>query len=104
MRTATGLLFLEESGHFTASEIPAGLVASQEEDTNKLVSGAGTWHLNVEDGRQVVQLDFEEIVGVSVGGAPFGTQVYLSKNVQNAVLYYFQADPDNSLEIDFNKR
>lgn len=103
IRTAAGLLLLKDDGHFTVSEIPAGLAAWQEKDSNQLASGSGSRHLAMMDNRQVLRLDFDEIIGVPVGGTPFGTQVYLSGDERKTFLYYFQSDPDNSLEIDFEK-
>lgn len=94
---------LDQSGTFSARELPGSLLDSQATARSRLVTGDGTWKLTARDGRQEIQLVFDAIADPSSDRVPYGTQLHLWTSRSSVLLFYFEGDPDEGRRIEFEK-
>jgi hypothetical protein len=97
------VLELNTNGLFNASRIPAGMAGV----TSALpapVDGAGKWRIASFEGKQMVYLTFEKIVGAPGAAVPYGLPLEVSGFSSPERLYYFVGDPDEGHTVDFTRR
>ena len=100
---ASAKIVLDPKGTFVASDMP-GLLFFPERHDARLESGSGTWKLVLSDGRQQVQLQFQQIDNWKKNELPYGTQLNVARGWSSLRLYYFIGDPDEGRRIELEKR
>ena len=103
LQKASPKIVMDAKGTFVASDMP-GLFYFPGTRAVRSESGSGTWKLISSDGKQQVQLDFQEINDWSKSNLPYGTQLDVSRGWSAVTLFYFLGDADEGRRIDFERR
>jgi hypothetical protein len=103
LRQASPKLVLDPNGSFTVTEMP-GLFYFPKRRPARLETGSGVWRLEVQEGRQMIQLNFHSIADWKQTDLPFGTQLNATKRWSTIVLYYYLGDPDSGRMIELEKQ
>ena len=91
-QTMSARLTLRSDGRFAAVDLPGafhGVVGVADRN-----SGSGTWKLMMRDGRQQIQLAFDE---------SYGTQLEVVRSGNAWTLQYFLGDPDEGRKIELER-
>jgi len=99
LRSATAKIVLGEDGGFVASELPGEVLFVKPESRGRLITGRGVWKLESQAGTQVLRLEFRSIVDSQPHEVPFGTDMHLSRDATEPILFYFQGDPDRASRL-----
>jgi hypothetical protein len=104
--SAAARLVLDANGTFVASELPEDLLYGPPEAADRLVTGTGIWKLVSNEGRQQVQLQFNNITAGQRGNLPYGTALNVSTGFGSTVdLYYFEGgDADQGRRVEFEQK
>jgi hypothetical protein len=96
---------LETNGTFVATEIPEDLLYGPPAVADGTVTGSGNWKLLPGDGRQQVQLNFNQITAGQRGDVPYGTRLNISNGWSSMTLFYFQGgDADRGRKIALERK
>ena len=98
LQKAAATIILDANGTFVASEMP-GLFYVPSRRAAQLERGRGVWKLVSREGKQQVQIDFQEIRGWE-DHLPYGTQLEVSRGS----LFYFFGDADEGRRVAFERR
>jgi hypothetical protein len=101
LRAVSSAIILQSDGKFTASDLPNFLAVPPGPET--LDSGAGTWTLTTEEGRQVVQLTFRWRDRSKASQLPYGAILEISEGLRHTNLYYFLGDPGEGRMVEFER-
>jgi hypothetical protein len=98
LQKASAAIVLDANGTFVASDMP-GLFYVPSRHAAQLERGKGAWKLVSREGKQQVQLDFQEIGGWE-DRLPYGTQLEVSRGS----LFYFFGDADQGRRVAFERK